>query len=251
MVLRRIIAIDEDKCNGCGLCIPACHEGALQIVDGKAKLLADQYCDGLGDCLGKCPHDAITIIEREADEYDDEAVQQRLANLKKEQDKDHFCSSGGCPGSKLLEIDCSGDSPLEQKDSPVRSPGNSRPVKSQSHLKYWPVQLSLVPTDAHYFKDASLLICADCVPFVYPNLHHDFMQGRVVLVGCPKLDEVEHYIKKLAQIFSSNNIADITLTRMEVPCCGGMKVIIEKALHMAGKDLPIHDVKIGIRGEII
>ncbi|MBZ4687902.1 MAG: hypothetical protein PWQ96_1092 [Clostridia bacterium] len=241
MVVRKIIQIDEDKCNGCGLCVPACHEGALQIVDGKAKLVSDKYCDGLGDCLGECPQDAIKIVEREADEYDDKAVQERLAKLNKEKEEGDSCHTGGCPGSRMMSF-------VEEPEQGEAAKTDNIRLKSQ--LRQWPVQITLVPPDAPYFEDASLLVCADCVPFAYPNLHNDFMKDRVVLVGCPKLDNAEHYLEKFAEIFRLNNIKDITLTRMEVPCCGGMRIILEKALQIAGKDIPINDVVVGIKGDL-
>lgn len=230
MAVRKIVSIDESKCNGCGLCIPNCVEGALKIVDGKAKLVKDIYCDGLGACLGHCPLDAITIVEREADEFDEHAAMEYVSNKK---------TSGGCPGSRMRVINRSSQT------------GEDSNVNITSKLRQWPVQLELVPVNAPYFKGADLLITADCVPFAYANYHNDFLKDKAVVVGCPKLDNVNHYVEKLSEIVKNNNLESITVLRMEVPCCGGMAMAAKNARDAAGSDIPVKVITIGIEGNII
>lgn len=230
-MLRRIIEINEEKCNGCGLCVKACHENAIGLVDGKAKLLRDDYCDGLGDCLPNCPTGAITFVEREALAYDHAAVvanQERLAQEK---------LACGCPGSMAKAI--------TREDSPCACSETNA-----SALRQWPVQIKLAPVQAPYFEGASLLIAADCTAYAYGNFHADFIRGRITLVGCPKLDSVD-YSEKLTQILVQNNIKDITLVRMEVPCCGGMEMATKKALAQSGKDLSLQTVVISTDGRIL
>jgi Pyruvate/2-oxoacid:ferredoxin oxidoreductase delta subunit len=247
MATRKIIKIDEEKCNGCGLCIPNCAEGALQIVDGKVKLVKDIYCDGLGACLGHCPEDALTVEEREAPEFDVEAVEQHLVQSKKAESKPKveppspghpFPGPVGCPSSRAMQF-----KPAEPR---VESHAGTR---STSALSHWPVQLKLVPVNAPYFQNADLLIVADCVPFAYPNLHQDFLTGKAVVVGCPKLDDVEYYRDKLTEIFRTNSIKSVTLPYMEVPCCFGLVKATEDALKASGKNIPVRTVRISIRGE--
>lgn len=242
MAVRKIIEIDEEKCTGCGLCIPACKEGAIQIVDGKAKLVSDKYCDGLGDCLGHCPEGAIKIVEREAEEFDEEAVQNRLQELEGEEG----CSAAGCPGSEHFSF-----SKEAEEASGIDSAREAEAKNIEPQLRQWPVQINLVPVNASYFENASLLICADCVPFAYPALHSDLMKGKIVLIGCPKLDNAEHYITKLAEIFKTNNIKDITVARVEVACCSILEKIVDKALEKAAKEeeIPLNKIIIGIKGE--
>lgn len=242
MAIRKIVHIDEEKCNGCGLCIPNCAEGALQIVDGKAKLVKDIYCDGLGACLGHCPQDAISIIEREADEFDEKAVEEHLKSQTKFEQTispHHHAHhiGGGCPGSMMRQI--------------KREDNVSQDVKVASRLKQWPVQLSLVPATAPYLNGADLLITADCVPFAYGNYHNDFLKDRAVVVGCPKLDDIEYYTEKLTDIIKLNNLESITVLKMEVPCCSGMMYAAKTARDRAGSDIPIKVVTIGIEGDII
>lgn len=241
MATRKIVMIDEEKCNGCGLCIPNCAEGALQIVDGKAKLVSEKFCDGLGACLGHCPQDAITVIEREAEEFDEKAVEAYLHKEKKThlQPKPQPASFTGCPSSRALQF---------KVIEPQTGSGSSQPLVST--LSHWPVQLKLVPVNAPYFEDADLLIAADCVPFAYPNFHHDFLKGKAVVVGCPKLDDIQHYIEKLTEIFKSNSIKSVTVPYMEVPCCSGLVRATEEAIKTSGKDIPLKKVKIGIQGDI-
>ena len=207
-MVRRIIQIDEAKCNGCGLCAKACHEGAIGMVNGKAKLLRDDYCDGLGDCLPACPTGAITFVEREAAAYDEAAVQAAKKQAS-------GCAGGGCPGSaaKVLKL---------QPTAPAA------PVL-ESQLRQWPVQIKLAPLQAQWYNGADLLIAADCTAYAYANFHEDFIRGHVVLVGCPKLDGVD-YSMKLAHILKNNDIRSVTVVRMEVPCCGGLSFAVEKAL---------------------
>ena len=226
-MVRRIIQIDEDKCNGCGACAKACHEGAIGMVNGKAKLLRDDYCDGLGDCLPTCPTGAITFVEREAAAYDEAAV---LANRKT-----HSCPSSGCPGSapKVLQ---------------QAAPAIAGPVESQ--LRQWPVQIKLAPIKAPWLDGAKLLIAADCTAYAYGNFHQDFIRGHVTLVGCPKLDSVDYSVK-LTEILKQNDIRSVTVVRMEVPCCGGMEFAVKKALQASGKFIPWQVVTISTDGRIL
>jgi Pyruvate/2-oxoacid:ferredoxin oxidoreductase delta subunit len=244
MATRKIVKIDKQKCNGCGLCIPNCAEGALQIVDGKAKLVSEKFCDGLGACLGHCPEDAITVIEREADDFDEKAVEAYLHEQKaaqaQPQPKPHPQPAfAGCPSSRAMHF----------KVPEVETETGSN-AHSTSMLSHWPVQLKLVPINAPYFQDADLLIAADCVPFTYPDFHRDFLKGKAVVVGCPKLDDIQYYIEKLTEIFKTNSIKSITLPHMEVPCCFGLVKATEDAIAASGKNIPLKKVKIGIRGDI-
>ena len=234
-MIRRIIHIDEEKCNGCGACAAACHESAIGMVDGKAKLLRDDYCDGLGDCLPSCPTGAITFVEREAAAYDEEAV---LANQRKKagENKSAHHMSGGCPGSRMRQMKRETTAPTENK--------------MESQLQQWPVQIKLVPTQAPYFEGAKLLIAADCTAYAYANFHQDFIRGKVVLVGCPKLDSVD-YSEKLEEIIQSKNISSMTVVRMEVPCCGGLEMAAKKALQNSGKFIPWQVVTISVDGKIL
>jgi len=242
MATRKIVKIDEEKCTGCGLCIPNCAEGALQIVDGKAKLITDKFCDGLGACLGHCPEDAIHVIEREAEEFDEKAVEAFLHKQKEVQPQPKPRPAPvfmGCPSSRAMHFKVS-----ETKTESV----STTPAVSQ--LTQWPVQLKLVPINAPYFQDADLLIAADCVPFAYANFHQDFLKGKAVVVGCPKLDDIQLYKEKLTEIFKSNSIKSITVPYMEVPCCFGLVKVTEDAIAASGKNIPLKKVKIGIRGDI-
>ena len=234
-MIRQVIKIDEDKCTGCGICADACQEGAIGIVDGKAKLLRDDYCDGLGDCLPSCPTGAITFVEREAAAYDEEAV---LANQRKKagENKSAHHMSGGCPGSRMRQMKRETTAPTENE--------------MESQLQQWPVQIKLVPTQAPYFEGAKLLIAADCTAYAYANFHQDFIRGKVVLVGCPKLDSVD-YSEKLTQIIANNDIKSVTIVRMEVPCCGGLENAAKKAIQDSGKFLPWQVHTISIDGKIL
>ncbi|MCQ4637304.1 4Fe-4S binding protein [Anaerovorax odorimutans] len=233
-MIRKIIEINEEKCNGCGLCAQACHEGAIGMVDGKAKLLRDDYCDGLGDCLPACPTGAITFVEREAAAYDEAAVMEK----KKQQAEAPLAC--GCPGTQSKHIK------REDAENPDRT--QAAPVHTQ--LNQWPVQIKLVPVQAPYFKDASLLIAADCTAYAYGNFHEKFMKGRITLVGCPKLDDVD-YTEKLTEIIRENDIKSVTVVRMEVPCCGGIEMAVKNALRQSGKFLPWQIVTISTDGRIL
>ena len=238
MATRKIVLIDEEKCNGCGLCIPNCAEGALRIVGGKARLISDRFCDGLGACLGHCPQDAIVITEREAAEFDEKAVELHL-HPKKEVEKPKVEPLfTGCPSSRAMHF-------KPQRGTSQASPSTA----GSSHLSHWPVQLKLVPIHAPYFEDADLLVAADCVPFAYANFHEDFIKRRAVVIGCPKLDDVQYYRDKLTEIIKNNSIKSVTVPYMEVPCCFGLVKATEDALKASGKNLPLRKVKIGIRGD--
>ena len=237
MAKRKIVRIDEEKCNGCGLCIPNCAEGALQIVDGKAKLMSEKFCDGLGACLGHCPEDAITVIDREAEDFDEKAVDFHLHKAKPEPQPQPAFS--GCPSSRMMHF----------KVAEPRIEASSTPP-SVSRLSQWPVQLKLVPVNAPYFQDADLLVVADCVPFAYANFHQDFLKGKAVVVGCPKLDDIQYYREKLTEILKNNSIKSIAIPYMEVPCCFGLVKATEDAIKASRKTIPLKKVKIGIRGEI-
>ena len=235
-MVRRVIQIDEEKCNGCGICAEACHEGAIGIVDGKAILLRDDYCDGLGDCLPNCPVGAISFIEREAAAYDEAAVQE---NKKKQMQAMGQAPVGGCPGSRMRQ--------LERKPAEENQNAGS-PVSSQ--LRQWPVQIKLAPVNAPYFDGAKLLIAADCTAYAYGSFHQDFIRGKVTLIGCPKLDDVD-YSEKLTEIIRNNDIKSVTVVRMEVPCCGGLEHAAVTALKNSGKFIPWNVVTISIDGKIL
>ncbi|MDP4183086.1 MAG: 4Fe-4S binding protein [Bacillota bacterium] len=224
---RKIIVINEEKCNGCGICIDACHEGALQLVNGKAKLISDSYCDGLGACLPECPTGAITIVEREADEFNEELVKERMESIKGAQKEAHKPVFGGCPGMNVKTIEKKVAEPVM-----VNSDG---PMESQ--LRQWPCQIKLVPVNAPYFNKANLLIAADCTAYAYANVHQEFMKNKITLIGCPKLDNID-YAEKLTEIIKRNEIKSVTVLRMEVPCCGGIVAAVKKALIDSGKMLP-------------
>lgn len=243
-MLRKIVEIDQDKCNGCGLCVPSCAEGAIRIANGKAVLSADNLCDGLGACLGECPQDAIRIIERDADAFDEEAVEEHLKSSGRAPLTPHHPAppasrhqGGGCPGSRAMSLP---------------PPSTSAPAGDQpSMLGQWPVQLHLVPINAPYFQDADLLIAADCVPFAYGTFHRDFLAGKAVVVGCPKLDDNQAYLEKLAELFRRNDLRSITVVRMEVPCCGGIVMATRQALAASGKTIPLREVTVTIGGKIL
>jgi len=262
-MIRKIIKIDTEKCNGCGLCVSACHEGAIGMVDGKAVLLRDDYCDGLGNCLPVCPANAISFEEREAAAYDEEAVRKNMEKkasesksaedmhpaeniLQKNPEKMHF----GCPGmrSRVIEHKKTSEGTNEaQTGDNACTEGKAAPV---SQLNQWPVQIKLVPVNAPYFNSANLLIAADCTAYAYANFHNRFMKNKITLIGCPKLDEVD-YSEKLTAILAGNNIKSITVVRMEVPCCGGIVNAVKSALLRSGKMIPWQVVTISTDGEII
>lgn len=240
MPVRDIILIDEEKCDGCGLCIPSCPEGALAIIDGKAKVVSESYCDGMGACVGECPQNAMTVVKREAPEFDEAAAMEnmRKAELAKVQNARPIPapSFGGCPGSRTMVI--------EKQEKPASSSSEELP----SELTQWPVQLHLVSPYAPYFNGRELLIAADCVPFADPNFHRKLLSDKSVVVGCPKLDDTSSYAPKLAEILKNNDIPAIVVAHMIVPCCMGIVAIAEKAVELSGKDIPIRPLMVGIDG---
>jgi Pyruvate/2-oxoacid:ferredoxin oxidoreductase delta subunit len=233
-VLRKVVRIDEDKCNGCGVCIPACAEGALRIVDGKAKLVSDKYCDGLGACLGECPEGAISIEEREADEFDEAAVGHHV-HQHSHANETLPC---GCPSSSVTRLE-------------GREPGSCCPGSAdrESMLGNWPVQLTLVPPGAPFLQGADVVLAADCAPFAYAGFHRDFLRDRAVLVACPKLDDFAAHLAKLTEVLRGSSVKSITVVRMEVPCCSGLTHMAEEAIRLSGKKIPSGEVVIGIRGD--
>jgi NAD-dependent dihydropyrimidine dehydrogenase PreA subunit len=240
---RKIIEIDEELCDGCGNCVLACAEGAIQIIDGKAKVIADKYCDGLGACIGDCPQDALKIIERDADEFDEQAVEELLKKQAEEKKKTepHVC---GCK-SNILET-------FDKKDHECNCANQAATQSSvNSALGHWPVQIKLVPVGAPFLKNADLLVAADCVPVAYPSFHADFLKDKVVMIGCPKFDNADEYVEKFAEIFKTADLKSITIAIMEVPCCSAMPVIIQKAMKKSGKDIPVRSIVVSSRGEII
>jgi len=242
-VVRNIICIDEEKCNGCGECASACAEGAIRIVEGKAKLVSEQYCDGLGACLGECPTGAITIEPREAEVFDQAATAEHLRRLGREPASHAHApahaeahGSGACPHAAVMSF------------APAEEATESAPQTSR--LRQWPVQLTLVPASAPFFQGADLLITADCVPYAYADYHRQLLEGKAVVVGCPKLDDVHSYIEKLTAILTESDIRRVTVAIMEVPCCRGMVAAAKQALAASGKDLPLEVVTVGIRGQV-
>ncbi|MDI6767123.1 MAG: 4Fe-4S binding protein [Bacteroidota bacterium] len=253
MVKRKIIKIDESLCDGCALCIPSCPEGALQIIDGKAKLVKESFCDGLGACLGDCPQGALTIVEAETDQYDEHGViehiktntpeklhthiehmNQHKNEMNRHSQQLHF---GGCPSSRVMQFE---------------EPSNTEPsARTSSQLRQWPIQLHLVPPTAPYFQNANIFLVADCVPFAYSNFHSDILAGNAIAICCPKLDDVNEYVEKVAQIFRHSMPKSIKVAIMEVPCCSGLVQIAHQASIKAGLNIPIEVVVIGIRGNLI
>ena len=254
-MVRQVIKIDKEKCNGCGLCVSACHEGAIGLVDGKAELLRDDYCDGLGNCLPVCPTEAITFEEREAAAFDESAVK---ANMGQNQPDTLPC---GCPGTnaKAINRECetakpastaTGTATLPAAGADAAATGSAAPPAAVTQLNQWPVQIKLVPVNAPYFNNANLLISADCAAYAYGNFHQEFMRNKVTLIGCPKLDECD-YAGKLTVILKENNIKSVTVVRMEVPCCGGIEYAVITALKNSGKMIPWQVVTISTDGQIL
>jgi NAD-dependent dihydropyrimidine dehydrogenase PreA subunit len=233
-VLRKVVRIDEEKCTGCGICVPACAEGALRIVDGKARLVSDKYCDGLGACLGECPEGAIIIEEREADEYDEVEAQHRPVH--------HSHAKEALPCG-CLSASVTG---LERREMGKGDPGSTR---QESMLGNWPVQLTLVPPGALFLQGAEVVLVADCVPFAYPDFHRDFLRDHALLVACPKLDDFQGHLAKLTELLRRSAVNSITVVRMEVPCCSGLMHMAEEAVRGSGKKIPLGEVIIGIRGD--
>jgi len=252
MAYREMVKIDEDKCDGCGLCVPACAEGAIQIINGKAKLVADNLCDGLGACLGDCPQGAITIEKREADAFDEAAVEEHLKEIGREESghtpaapvgcpsaqvKSFAPPTGGCPSAKLMNF---------SKQETTAEQTGQRP----SELRQWPVLLNLVPPTAPFLEGKELLLCADCVPFAYADFHKDILKGRSVVVGCPKFDDAQLYIDKLTAMIKGGGITKIVVAHMEVPCCSGLIAIAKQAIEKSGVDMPLEMIKIGLQGDV-
>jgi ferredoxin len=281
-LLRKIITIDEELCNGCGLCIPNCPEGALQVIDGKARLVSDLFCDGLGACVGQCPEGAMTVLEREAEPYDERKVMANIVNhgentivahlehLREHGEMslyreavDYLREEGlevherkpevpewesetthdlpcGCPGSMVSEFN---------RDSELET-GSLLDYSPVSRLTHWPVQIKLLPVNAPYFQGADLLLAADCVPFAYPGFHDELLAGKVLLVGCPKLDDASFYLEKITEIVKTNDIKSVTCVHMEVPCCFGLPGIARQAIEASGRDIPFHDLTVTVNGRI-
>jgi len=238
-VMRKIVRIDEDKCDGCGLCVPSCAEGAIRIIDGKARLIGENLCDGLGACLGECPQDAISIEERPAEAFDEEAV--RRHHRRRDRQEVAEAPGASCPGAMLRQPHRRPQAAPQAADSSVRP----------SRLGQWPVQLALLPPAGDIWADADVLIAADCVPVVMPDFHERLLTGRTLAIACPKLDEIEPYVEKLASIFANNDVRSVTVAHMEVPCCGGIVYAVRAALERCGRtDLPMRDVTVGIDGAI-
>ena len=241
-MVRQIIQIDEEKCDGCGICADACHEGAIEIIDGKAKLTREDFCDGFGDCLPGCPAGAITFIEKDTLEYDEEAVMENK-NKKKLEEMQKKMPASGCPGSRMATFNR--EAPA---DAPAAGAAEGGPVTSQ--LAQWPCQIKLVPVSAPYFAGAKLLIAADCTAYAYANMHREFMRGKVTLIGCPKLDQID-YSEKLTHIIAENDIKEVVCVRMEVPCCGGLENAMVTALKNSGKFIPWRVVTISVDGRLL
>ncbi len=233
--VRKIIEIDESQCDGCGLCVPSCAEGAIRIENGKAKLAAERYCDGLGACLGECPRDALHIVEREVDEYDGQAVHEHLKSHAVEEP----AMACGCPSSLIQTF-----SALNKKRDPQGPAQDTR-----SALTHWAILIRLVPPAAPFLRNAELLVAADCAPAAYPDFHR-LLEGKVLLIGCPKFDSAEEYINKFAQIFRNNAIKSVTVFVMEVPCCQGLPLLVRQAMKLEGKDIPLKKVVTGVKGEL-
>lgn len=245
--VRKIIKIDEELCDGCGLCVPDCAEGSLVIVDGKAKLVADKLCDGLGACLGACPTGALTIIEREADEFDEEAVEEYLAAQKaaaEQQPSDIQQPTGGCPSAQLKSF--AAPSPCQTANQPL--PMGST---SSSALTHWPIQIRLIPPTAPFLKNADVLVAADCTAVAVPGFQEKYLQDKVVMMGCPKFDDAESYVQRFSEIISTCDLKSLTILIVEVPCCSAMNVIVKQAMERAGKEVPVEQITVSTQGEEI
>jgi NAD-dependent dihydropyrimidine dehydrogenase PreA subunit len=255
-MIRKMVKIDEEKCNGCGLCVPSCAEGAIQIIDGKARLIADSLCDGLGACLGDCPVDAITIEEREADEFDEAVVEEHLKAIDREpQPNGHQPEAapvGGCPSAAVQSVAApAGGCPSARMmnfDKP-RTEETAAAGPRPSRLAQWPIQLHLVPPTAPFFQNADVLLAADCAPFAYADFQEELLKGKALAIACPKLDKTEPYVEKLTAMITQSNIRSLTVVHMEVPCCNGLVFMAKQAIANSGRDIPFETVCIGIRGD--
>ncbi len=238
-ILRKIIAIDQERCDGCGQCVIACAEGAIEIIDGKATLISDSYCDGLGACLGECPQGALRLIEREAEDFDPEAVEHHLEGKHVQPAQAPvFPAAPGCPSQQIRV--------LEKPEGPTRASGSAA-----SALGHWPVQIRLIPPRAPFLHGADLLVAADCTPVAVPDFHDRFLNGRVVMIGCPKFDNVAEYVERFAEIFARNPIRSVTVLSMEVPCCSALLAVVRKAMEKAGAHIPVEEVVVGVRGDLV
>ncbi|MEJ5357229.1 MAG: 4Fe-4S dicluster domain-containing protein [Desulfobacterales bacterium] len=251
-VIRKIIQIDEALCDGCGNCVPACAEGAIEIVDGKARVVADIYCDGLGACLGECPRGALALVEREAEEFDEHAVEKRLA-ARSGAEAPPAAPAGrifplageGCPSRRMVRAFDTASAAAPEAGEAAGSGGE------ESALSHWPVQILLVPPEAPFLRGADLLVMADCVPVAFPSLHRDLLRGRRVMIGCPKFDDREAYVEKFSRVFREAGIRRVTCVTMEVPCCGGLPQIVRQGLKRSGAEIPLEEVVISVRGKIL
>ena len=254
--VREMIKIDEEKCNGCGVCVPSCAEGALQIIDGKAKLVADKYCDGLGACLGECPQGALTVESREAEDFDEEAAMEFVKGTDHEAPahththQHHAPAEGGCDSAKHGGFVCPSSKIIDRTHEAKTEEAPAAQGDVKSELRQWPIKLYLVNPHAPYFENADLLIAADCVPFAYGAIHPDFIKGKTLVTGCPKFDDTEAYFDKLTEIMRVNNIRSITVLQMEVPCCSGMLRLAQLAATASGKEIHVEAVTISLNGEI-
>jgi NAD-dependent dihydropyrimidine dehydrogenase PreA subunit len=239
-IKRKIIEIDEERCDGCGQCALACAEGALAVIDGKAKVISDNLCDGLGACIGDCPRDALKIIEREAEEFDEDAVEAHLSKAESTPEAQETLPCG-CPSTQIQTF-----TPCQQANQPA-----GQVTVQDSALTHWPVQIQLIPPTAPFLKGADLLVTADCVPVAFPGLHSTLLKGKVVMLGCPKFDDTQAYVDKFAEIFKTAGIKSITTMVMEVPCCAGLPRIVEEGLKKAGKEIPHYQVTVSTRGKIL
>jgi NAD-dependent dihydropyrimidine dehydrogenase PreA subunit len=253
-MLRDIVRIDEEKCNGCGLCVPACAEGAIKIIDGKAKLIADNLCDGLGACLGHCPQDAIIVEKRNAEAFDEAAVEAHLGGpAPAAAAHPVHPPAGGCPSAQVRVVaPHGGGCPSAQVRhlAPAAAVGSSEAAPRSSELRQWPVQMHLVPPSAPFLQDADLILAADCAPFAYADFHRDLLQGKALLIGCPKLDDGQAYLDKLTAILRQNRVRSLTVVHMEVPCCSGLIAIARRALEASGAATPLATVKVTVGGEL-
>jgi len=241
-ITRKIIQIDDELCDGCGQCAPNCAEGALQIIDGKAKIVAENLCDGLGACLGECPNGALKIIEREADDFDEHAVENHLAQKDAIHKKEEMPIACGCPSHQIQTF---------IPTPSVHKGINHETATRVSALSHWPIQIRLIPADAKFLKNAQLLVIADCVAVSYPNLHEELLAGKAIMMGCPKFDDADAYIQKFKEVFAKAGIQSITIAYMEVPCCSGLPWIVKKALEAGRFDIPVTEVIISAQGKII
>ena len=238
-ILRKIIEIDEDLCDGCGNCVTGCDEGALQIIDDKAKVVSETFCDGLGACIGECPTGALKIVEREAPPFDEEAVKKHLAKTKE------AIMPCGCPSAHIQIFD------KPTACEAANKPKHFESAQEESALTHWPIQIKLIPASAPFLKGADLLVLADCTAVAFPSLHRDLIKGKVVMMGCPKFDDVQEYVQKFTDIFKTAGIRSVTVVVMEVPCCSGMPMIIKKGMEAANKKIPLKEVVLSLQGKIL